>query len=64
MNIEQLTGRCCRLKQELLIEYRAPSRNSGRIARLTAELVATERDIAAAILDRQRESHGDFRHAA
>jgi len=64
MNIEQLTGRCCRLKQELLTEYCASPRNSGRIARLSAELASTEREIAAAILDAPRDSNEDLRHAA
>jgi hypothetical protein len=64
MNIEQLTGRCCRLKQELLTEYCAPTRNSGRIARLSAELASTEREIAAAILDAPHDAAEDLRHAA
>lgn len=64
MNIEQLTGRCRRLKQELLTEYRAPSRNPGRIARLSAELASTEREIAAAIRDEPHRADQDFRRAA
>jgi hypothetical protein len=64
MNIEQLKGRCCRLRQELLTEYCASPRNSGRIARLSAELASTEREIAAAILDAPHHADEDLRHAA
>ena len=64
MNIEQLKGRCCRLKQELLTEYRASPRNSGRIARLSAELASTEREIAAETLDAPHHADEDLRHAA
>lgn len=66
MNVEQLTGRCCRLKQELLTEYCAPCRNLGRIARLSAELASTEREIAEAILvaPHAAHEHQDLRHAA
>lgn len=70
MNIEQLTGRCCRLKQELLTEYCASPRNSGRIARLNDELASTEREIAVAvavavaILDAPHDADQELRHAA
>ena len=64
MNIEQLTGRCGRLKQELLTEYGAPSRNSGRIARLSDELASTEREIAAVVSDTPHNPDHDLRHAA
>jgi len=64
MNVEQLTGRCCRLKQELLTEYCASTRNSGRIARLSAELASTEHEIAASILEAPHDAHEELRHAA
>ena len=48
MNLEQLTGRHIRLRRKLLSTYRALPRNTGRIARLTHELAATERMISMA----------------
>ncbi len=66
MNLEQLTGRYFRLKQEIAIAYGAVPWNIGRLDRLTHELAATEREIAAvvAMCDRteaapatQRSSH-------
>ena len=47
MNLEQLTSRYFRLKQELSIAYRAQPWQSLRIDRIADELAATEREIAA-----------------
>ena len=47
MDLEQLTGRYFRLQQELATAYSAVPWNSGRIDRLTRDLVSTEREIAA-----------------
>ena len=47
MNLEQLTGRYRRLKQELSIAYAAQPWQTGLIDRLTNDLASTERDIAA-----------------
>jgi len=49
-NIEQLTGRAFRLRQELAVAYSRVPWNSGLIDRLTDELALTEREVAAAIL--------------
>ena len=49
VNLEQSTGRYFRLKQELAIAYGAVPWNSGRLDRLTNELAATEREIAALV---------------
>jgi hypothetical protein len=48
MNIEQLTGRYFRLRQELAFAYASAPRNTGLIDRLVAELAATEREMGAA----------------
>ena len=48
MDLEQLTGRYVRLKQELAAAYRAEPWHRGRIDRLANELSATEREIAVA----------------
>lgn len=56
MDIEQLKGRCLRLKQELLAAYRTRPRNAGCITRLTNDLVSAERDMAALVASQQ---HGD-----
>lgn len=50
MNIEQLAGRCLRLRQELAVAYSSVPWNTGLIDRLTDELAATERGMAAASL--------------
>ena len=64
MNFEQLTGRCLRLRQELLAAYSSSPRNGGRIARLSDELASIEREIAA-ILDLPRGGvDNDLRDAA
>ena len=47
MNLEQLTGRYFRLKQELSIAYRQQPWQSNRIDRLADDLASTEREIAA-----------------
>jgi hypothetical protein len=47
MNLEQLTGRYRRLKQELSVAFNAQPWQSGLIDRLTNDLATTERDIAA-----------------
>jgi hypothetical protein len=47
MDLEQLIGRHFRLQQELGIAYSAVPWQTGRIDRLTNELAATEREIAA-----------------
>lgn len=56
MDLEQLKGRCLRLRQELLAAYRARPRNTGCIARLTNDLASAERDTAALVASQQ---HGD-----
>ncbi|HKW83495.1 MAG TPA: hypothetical protein VJN68_07040 [Burkholderiaceae bacterium] len=48
MNIEQLTGRYFRLRQELAVAYASVPRNTGLIDRLIDDLAATEREMAAA----------------
>ena len=63
MNFEQLTGRCLRLRQELLAAYGSSPRNGGRITRLSDELGAIEREIAA-ILNLQPGIDDDLRNAA
>ncbi len=47
MDLEQLTGRYIRLKQELAMAYKAEPWHQGRIDRLANELTATERELAA-----------------
>ena len=47
MDLEQLTGRYIRLKQELADAYKAEPWQRGRIDRLANELCATEHEIAA-----------------
>jgi|KBSMisStandDraft_5_1062788.scaffolds.fasta_scaffold2892380_1 hypothetical protein len=47
MNLEQLIGRHFRLQQELGIAYSTVPWHTGRIDRLTNDLAATEREIAA-----------------
>ncbi|MEP6874743.1 MAG: hypothetical protein ABI887_10290 [Burkholderiales bacterium] len=49
MDLEQLTGRYIRLKQELATAYGAVPWNSGRIDRLARDLASTECEIAARI---------------
>jgi len=52
MNIEQLTGRYFRLRQELADAYASVPWNTGHIDRLANELAATEREMAAASVGR------------
>jgi len=47
MNIEQLTGRYFRLRNELAAAYGLVPWNTGHIDRLTDELAETERQMAA-----------------
>ncbi len=47
MDLEQLTGRYVRLKQELAAAYNVEPWHRGRIDRLANELTATEHEIAA-----------------
>ena len=54
MNIEQLTGRYFRLRQELAAAYGSVPWNTGHIDRLTDELAATEREIAVATVRNHR----------
>ena len=49
MDLQQLAGRCFRLKQELATAYSVVPWNTGRIDRLTDDLAATEREIAAVV---------------
>ncbi len=63
MNVEQLIGRCSRLKQELLIAYGASPPNDGRIERLSDELAAAEREMAA-VLDSYQDANGQLKNAA
>jgi hypothetical protein len=46
MDLQQLTGRCFRLKQELATAYSVVPWNTGRIDRLTDDLASAEREIA------------------
>ncbi len=48
MDIEQLTGRYFRLRQELAVAYGCVPWNTGLIDRLADELAATEREMIAA----------------
>jgi hypothetical protein len=64
MNIEQLIGRCSRLRQELLAAYGASPRNGGRIDRLADELASTEREIAVILASQRAGADEDFRDAA
>jgi len=64
MNIEQLTGRRSRLRQELLVAYGTSPRNGGRIERLAGELAVTEREIAAILAPQHDGADEDFRDAA
>lgn len=48
MDIEQLTGRYFRLRQELAVAYGSVPWNTGLIDRLADELAETEREMAAA----------------
>lgn len=52
MDIEQLTGRYFRLRQELADAYGSVPWNTGLIDRLTDDLAATERSMAAASVGR------------
>ena len=54
MNIEQLTGRYFRLRQELAVADASVPRNTGLIDRLADEIAATEREMAAASVGRLR----------
>ena len=54
MNIEQLTGRYFRLRQELAVAYASVPRNTGLIDRLADDIAATEREMAAASVGRLR----------
>jgi hypothetical protein len=54
MNIEQLTGRYFRLRQELAVAYASVPRNTGLIDRLADEIATTEREMAAASVGRLR----------
>ena len=47
MDLEQLTGRYARLKQELAAAYKSEPWHRGRIDRLANELSVTEHQIAA-----------------
>jgi hypothetical protein len=60
MELESLMSRYFRLKQELLIAYRARPWQSARIDRLADDLAATERDIGAM----QAANHGSMRGMA
>ena len=48
MNIDQLTGRYFRLRQELAVAEASVPRNTGLVDRLAHDLVATEREMASA----------------
>jgi hypothetical protein len=47
MSVDQLTGRYFRLRNELAAAYASVPWNTGHIDRLTGELAAIEREIAA-----------------
>lgn len=52
MDLQQLMGRCFRLKQELATAYSVVPWNTGQIDRLTDDLTSTEREIAAILAPR------------
>lgn len=63
MELEPLMGRYFRLKQELLIAYRARPWQSARIDRLADDLAAAEREIGEMQAAREG-SHGTMARGA